>query len=44
VAQKLGAGQTATHIWNAFETHRVVFALDKFVETGKPVRLCEFTL
>ena len=44
-AECLEAGtETSTNIGNAFETHRVVFAADKSAETGKPVRLSEFTL
>jgi len=44
-AECLAAGsETSTHIVNAFETHRVVFAADKSAETGKIVRLSEFVL
>ena len=44
-AQSLDAGtETVSNIENAFETHRVVFAADKSAETGKPVKVADFSL
>lgn len=43
-AECLDAGKDPhNNLANAFETHRVVFAADKSVETGKPVKLNEFS-
>ncbi len=43
-AECLDTGREAVNnLKAAFETHRVIFAADKSAETGKPVRLSEFT-
>jgi predicted dehydrogenase len=44
-ANCLDAGtETVSNIENAFETHRVVFAADESAETGKPVKVADFSL
>ncbi len=44
-AECLGNGtEPLNSLQSAFETHRVIFAADKSVETGKPVSLKEFSV
>jgi predicted dehydrogenase len=35
--------ESINNLASAFETHRVIFAADKSAETGKPVKVKEFS-